>query len=94
MALTEQEELELLELEEQESRLASQEQPQQVQQGQPQGNVLQQLLQAFKNTGEGIVNPPYRIAAHTLQGLESLVRGGQATTYKNPITNDVVEPYA
>jgi hypothetical protein len=64
------------------------EQPQQ-----PQPSVMQQLGQGFKGIAEGAINPPYRIASHTLQGLEGLFRKGKATTYKNPLTGDVVEPY-
>ena len=56
-------------------------------------SIPQQLGQSFGNIAKGIINPPYRIAAHGLQGLESLVRGGQATPYQNPLTGDVVQPY-
>jgi hypothetical protein len=63
------------------------------QQQTPIPSFMQQMGQGFKNIAEGAINPPYRIAAHTLQGLESFIRGGKATTYTNPITKDVVAPY-
>lgn len=74
-------------------RLSNEQQPIQQQPTQQQSGLLQQLGQGFKNIGAGIVNPPYRIAARALQGIESLATGKQASTYKNPLTGDVVDPY-
>ena len=62
----------------------------------PKPNIFGQLRQSFQETGKGlvggIVNPLYRTSAHTLQGIEGLLRGGRMTTYRNPITGDIVEP--
>jgi prefoldin subunit 5 len=68
-------------------------QPQtQVSPQQPQ-SVLQQLTQSTKNLAKEAADLPYRISAHTLQGLEGLLRGGKTRSYTNPLTGTTVEPY-
>jgi hypothetical protein len=79
MALTEQEEFELLSLEREKAMASSQQQP----------NLLQQLLGATENTvgtlAGGMIQPPVKIIGRAGQAIESMLSGQPPQSYEVPL---------